>query len=190
MVQELLPNSRPKTALYGAIGGLYGSAAMSVVRLAARRRGLIDKMVPQAVEEWATARAGVEPPGGAAGHHILDQVMHLGYGAAAGALYGALHGTGSRRPLASGARFGGLVWLIGAGALFPLLNIARPLWRARGRENVVNLAAHLLYGISLQLVAAELSAPGDRRPTRDGERQAMASSTPPRTIAKCMGTTW
>ena len=43
--------SGPAAALHGALGGIYGAAAMSILRLAARRAGVIDKMVPQVVEE-------------------------------------------------------------------------------------------------------------------------------------------
>jgi hypothetical protein len=37
-------------ALAGAVGGLYGAAAMSVLRLGLHRAGIIDMMVPQVVE--------------------------------------------------------------------------------------------------------------------------------------------
>ena len=160
-----------ETSLYGAIGGLFGAGAMSVVRLAARRAGLIDKMVPQAVEEWAAQRAGLEVPGGPAGHHLLDQALHTGYGVMAGVVYGAALGTAGRRPLAYGTAFGVLVWLVGSGALFPLLRIARPFWRSGGAENAINLVAHVVHGISVQLVSEEM-AQQNRRATTDRERQA------------------
>ena len=166
-----MPSAAGEASLYGAIGGLFGAGAMSVFRLAARRVGLIDKMVPQAVEEWAAHRAGIEVPGGPAGHHLLDQALHAGYGVMAGAVYGAALGTRGRRPLGCGTGFGALVWLVGAGALFPLLRIARPLWRSRGAENAINLVAHVLYGISVQLVSEELSQQ-NRRATSDPERHA------------------
>jgi hypothetical protein len=73
-------------ALAGAVGGLYGAAAMSVLRLALHRAGVIDKMVPQAVEEWLSDRLNIDPPGGKAGHHVADQLLHLAYGAGLGAL--------------------------------------------------------------------------------------------------------
>lgn len=50
--------------LAGAVGGLYGAVAMSVLRLGLHRAGLIDKMVPQAVEEGRAfpLRASPETP--------------------------------------------------------------------------------------------------------------------------------
>jgi hypothetical protein len=71
--------------VYGVMGGVFGAGAMSVLRLWARRIDVVDEMVPQAVSEWLTARVGEEPPGGATGHHLLEEALHLGYGAAWGA---------------------------------------------------------------------------------------------------------
>jgi hypothetical protein len=56
-----------------------------------------------------------------------------------------------------GAALGLLVWLIGLAALFPLFGIGRPAWRSEPRENAVNLGAHLLFGLSVQIVAEELA---------------------------------
>ena len=101
--------------LAGAVGGLYGVAAMSVLRLALHRAGLIDKMVPQVVEEWISDRLNTDPPGGQAGHHVADQLLHLGYGASLGALGGPMLsgrepavGCGAERP--SGWRAGPSAW--------------------------------------------------------------------------------
>ena len=96
--------SRPGLAtavLAGAVGGLYGAAAMSVLRLGLHRAGLIDKMVPQAVEEWISDRLNIDPPGGTAGHHVADQLLHLAYGAGLGALGG---------PMVSGREGRGGLW--------------------------------------------------------------------------------
>jgi hypothetical protein len=80
----------PAGALHGALGGIYGAAAMSILRLAAHRAGLIDKMLPQVVEEWTLDRTGMKPsPASKTAHHVLDQFLHLGYGAAMGAVCGS-----------------------------------------------------------------------------------------------------
>lgn len=78
------------TVLAGAVGGLYGAAAMSVLRLGLHRAGIIDKMVPQAAEEWISDRLNFDPPSGRAGHQVADQLLHLGYGAGLGALGGPM----------------------------------------------------------------------------------------------------
>ncbi len=73
--------------MYGALGGVVGAACMTAVRMAARRRGLIDKMVSQAAEEWLTAHTDVPVPREPALHHALDQVLHFGYGGTLGLAY-------------------------------------------------------------------------------------------------------
>ena len=68
---------------YGAMAGVLAAASMTI-RMAARRRGIIEKTVPQTVEEWLASRAGVGAGAPPALHHLTDQVLHFGYGASAG----------------------------------------------------------------------------------------------------------
>jgi hypothetical protein len=53
---------------------------MSVIRLGMHRAGVIDKMVPQAVEEWLSDKMASDPPGGEVGRQVADQALHLAYG--------------------------------------------------------------------------------------------------------------
>jgi hypothetical protein len=133
--------------LAGAVGGLYGAAAMSVLRLALHRAGLIEKMVPQAVEEWMSDRLNIDPPGGTAGHHVADELLHLAYGAGLGALGGPMvSGRETRGGLWRGAGFGLASRAFGMLVLVPALRVARPAWRAGPLENATNIAAHLVFG--------------------------------------------
>jgi hypothetical protein len=160
------------TVLAGAVGGLYGAAAMSVGRLALHRAGLIDKMVPQVVEEWMSDRLNTDPPGGQAGHHVADQLLHLGYGASLGALAGPmLSGRNARGGLWRGTAFGLASWAFGMLALVPALRAARRGWRAGPLENATNIAAHLVFGWAIQLVVEE--PPRQKRGrTSDAERMS------------------
>ena len=47
----------------GMLGGALGASAMTIVRLTARRLGLVEAMVPQSAEARVTEASGVEPPG-------------------------------------------------------------------------------------------------------------------------------
>ena len=165
-------NGLVQQVVFGALGGLYGAGAMSVMRLAMRRAGVIDKMTPQVIEEWISDRTGVDPPGGRAGRQVADQVLHLGYGlfwgAVAGPLLASLRGRASLLP---GTLFGAALWAVGACGLFPLLGIARAPWRSSAGENATNIAAHLAYGVSVQLLTEELAQQPDRRRTSDVERR-------------------
>jgi hypothetical protein len=129
---------------YGGVGGLYGAAAMSIVRLALHRAGFIDKTVPQAVEEWIAPRLGFEQVGGKGAHNLADQLLHLGYGAVLAALAGPiLIGRFRRAGLSRGLLFGSATWVIGL-LIRPILGIAHRPQRASWRENVTNIVAHIL----------------------------------------------
>ena len=156
--------------LYGAVAGVNGAACMSVLRLAMRRAGIIEKMPPQVVEDWLARRIGLEPPGGSAGHHVADHVIHLGIGATAGAMYGAL--TATRRPTyTSGLLHGLTVWSVGFVAMIPNIGIARSAADADTGENVVNVAAHVVYGLVLALLVQAMRDQ-HRRPASAPERYA------------------
>ena len=131
--------------VHGALAGALGAACMTALRMAAHRAGWLEVMVPQAVEVWAREKSGVARVSDAASHHVADQLLHLGYGAFAGAVYAGVAG----RQRANSTRalgFGSVLWAFGSAVLFPALRIARPLWRASPREELVNFAAHGLYG--------------------------------------------
>jgi len=162
---------RTRVALYGALGALYGAAAMSLVRFSLRRVGLIDKMVPQALTEWAANKLGAEPPVVPAGHPVADQLVHLGYSVGWGGIAApVLFATGQRQNLAIGSLFGLGLWAIGPMALFPLLRIARPAWKSSATENFTNLATHLIYGLAVQLVTEEAVRQRERGASSDMTR--------------------
>lgn len=144
-----------ETAALGAIGGVIGASCMSALRMAAHRAGLLDKQVPQAVEEWVSHGTGVQP--GFAGHQALTQLIHLGYGMGWGALYGAIAGSGRNGTAVKGSVFGTAQWAVGFLGLLPALGIARPAWKQSTTENSLNIAAHLLYGVVTALMTEELA---------------------------------
>ncbi|MFL5304407.1 MAG: DUF6789 family protein [Polyangia bacterium] len=167
-------SSNGRRLVYGALGGVVGAACMTAVRMAARRRGLIDKMVSQAAEEWLTAHADVPVPREPALHHALDQLLHFGYGGTLGLAYALAAG---RRPdgRGRGLAFGVAAWLLGSWALMPALGAKRPPWRKSLTENAVDLAAHSLYGVVTALVAGEMQRQPDHGPTSDSHRYAVRS---------------
>lgn len=144
--------------LTGAVAGAVAAHPMTVLRLAARRAGWIDRMVPQAVEESLMGDVDAPP----LTHHALDQALHTGMGAALGALDGALWRATALPTAARGALLGGGSFLFSTLVLLPGLGAGRSLWRSDAREIAVNLAAHLLFGLSAALVNEELAGQPDR----------------------------
>lgn len=148
--------------LHGAIAGAIGAGTMTLLRTAARRAGLIDAMVPEAVERWAAARLGA-PGGDPVVHRLADQAIHHAYGAALGAGYGLLSRRASVPSTKRIVGFGIATWALGGLVLFPALRIARPAWRARPREVATDLAAHLAYAGVVAYLTDELArAPNPR----------------------------
>ena len=156
--------SAVQRAGHGAVAGAMGAACMTVLRMAAHRAGLIEKQVPQVVEEWLVQRSGLAPPGGPMGHQAANQLLHLGYGASWAAALGLATRHRTRAPLLRGALFGAAQWAFGFFVLMPALGVTRPAWRQRARENAVNLASHVLYGAVTALVSEELLAQDEHTP--------------------------
>lgn len=158
-------------AAYGAMAGAIAAACMTVIRTSARRWGIIEKTVPQAVEEWLTERAGIGGRSHPLVHHLADQILHFGYGAALGACYGLAVRRRTRTVLARGAAYGVATWLFGSWLVMPLIRAKQSPWRKRASENAVDVVAHIAYGMATALVAEELSSQSDRGPSSDLRRQ-------------------
>jgi hypothetical protein len=154
--------------VHGALAGMMGAACMTVLRLAAHRKGWIDAMVPQAVEVWAKDEAGLGWPRTAATHHVADQLIHLGYGSTCGAIYALCVRPRESASLGRSLGLGLGLWAIGSMLLFPALKIARPVWRQQPREELVNVSAHVLYGAVTSLVLDEFGRQAQTQPRTHG----------------------
>jgi hypothetical protein len=130
----------------GLTAGFIAAGAMSVLRLTARRAGLIERMVPQ---ELHTELAGVDPSADAPAHQFGAEILHHAVGAGAAALFGAV--VPARPGLLHGAALGLGLWAIDVLVLIPALRVVR----IGGHK--VDLAAHLLYGAIVVLAVNELS---------------------------------
>jgi hypothetical protein len=152
--------SRSQGALYGLIAGVNGASCMSVIRVMARRLGLLDAMPPQVLRESLSGprdrRDAPMTP------QILDHAIHLAVGLTGGALYGALFG---RRggPL-SGLAWGGAFWAASLLMFAPVLGRRRARAQARLPQAGVNLIAHLVWGWVLALMVRDME-------DQDAERQ-------------------
>ncbi len=158
--------------LYGAIAGTLGAACMTVIRMTARRHGVIEKTIPQAAEEWLAARLPAIRPESASLHHLADTLMHLGYGAFLGSLYGVTVRRRTNTALLRGFGYGIATLIAGSWIALPLIGAKGAAWRKRPPENLVDLVAHLAFGAATALVAEELTAQPDRGVTSDASRRA------------------
>jgi hypothetical protein len=140
--------------------GLVAAGVMSALRLGAHRAGLIDRAVPQVLQERAAGALGVTPPGGSAGHQLAAEIAHHAVSMAGGAVLGGL--SGRRPPLLGGLALGIALLALDDLVLMPALGVRRIGGRA------VDAVAHVVYGGVVAYAARELAA------------QARLTASPPR----------
>ena len=122
----------------GAVGGVAGSISMSFARIAAKRAGLLRESPPEAITRQRLAVPGAARP-------LVAGAAHLGYGALAGAAFGALPRS-IRDRRGAGAAYGAATWILFEGAIAPALDLVQARER-RPLERAVLLADHLVYGV-------------------------------------------
>ncbi len=159
--------------LYGALAGVVGAACMEPLRIAARRAGWIDKGLHQAMEETLAHKLGLGRFSASESHHVADHLLHFGYGGVQGALYRLARRGRRGGVVRPGLLFGALSWLINGTLVVPALDATRPIWRARPRESVINLSAHLVFGVVTALLSDELRGQ-HHGPTSDRHRWQMS----------------
>jgi hypothetical protein len=152
-----MPRDLLDRVIHGALAGVNGAATMTVLRMLAHRAHLLDQTVPQKVEQRARRGTGLRARRVPAMHRVLEQALHLGYGATWGAIYAAIFGGERRSHVAPAVGFGVAQWAFGIAVLFPVLKIGRPPWRSRPRENAINIASHLLYAAVTAFLTEELA---------------------------------
>jgi hypothetical protein len=141
--------SRYEGVLHGMTAGLVAAGVMSTARLLAHRAGLIDRMVPQVLQERVAGAAGLDVPGGSAGHQLAAEAIHHGVSLAAGGALGAVTATPG---FAAGVVYGLAIWAVDALGLLPALRVQR----VGGRT--VDLIAHGLFGATVAFAMRALAS--------------------------------
>jgi hypothetical protein len=142
-------------AAVGAGAGALATAAMSVLMVAADRAGLMGKHPPEAITETILDGAGVETPSQDV-ENAVSTVLHLAFGATAGALFevGRRRLLPGRAAIPAGAAWGLAVWAVSYAGWVPWLRILPPPDEDRTDRQVVMVAAHLVYGATLGAIAS------------------------------------
>lgn len=137
----------------GAVAGLGGTLAMSVVMLAAQRAGLMGTLPPKRITERALEGLHLRSSGGTV--NAMAAGAHLGYGMAAGAAFGQI---GKRLCLAlpsgiKGAVFGTVLWAASYFGWVPALGLMPPPPKDRPGRPGSMLLAHIVFGAVLGLLS-------------------------------------
>ncbi len=152
---------RPLQALLqGGIAGFVATGPMSIFMLATKR--FLPKrhqyvLPPEIITEDLAERLNMKWHMNKMEVEAATVVSHFGYGTAMGSLYGA---SGKKLPLPSpvkGLLFGLIVWAASYLGLLPLIGMLESGQREQGRRNLLMIAVHVVWGVTLGLVAEVLS---------------------------------
>jgi uncharacterized membrane protein YagU involved in acid resistance len=147
--REVAVRQEVRDLIDGGIGGVIGTVAMSSLMMAARRAGLLGRQPPERLVEKGLDRFGISR--NRETQDALSVVMHFGFGATMGALFGLVY----RRlhvpigPAPAGTVFGILVWAVSYKGWIPALGVLPPPERDRPGRQLTMIAAHLVYGWTL-----------------------------------------
>jgi uncharacterized membrane protein YagU involved in acid resistance len=148
---------RPATRLLiGAIAGFAATLPMTAAMRALHRRLPQDERYPAPPRELidsASDAVGADLPDETA--RDLTLAAHFAYGAATGALIGAIL---PRPGPVSGAAAGVAVWAGSYMGWIPAVRLLEPATRHPARRNGMMIAAHLVWGAATALAIRELGA--------------------------------
>ena len=153
--------------LAGALGGLAGTWAMNEAQR--MWTNAVDGEAPESAAGKHDARDWQERSEGQNSNEIAAQavagtvigrrlhreelavgaaLVHYSFGAAVGALYGALAARHPRQ--ASGVGFGLAVWLLADEIAMPLLGLSESTLRRPAEKRMQSIAAHIVFGMTAE----------------------------------------
>lgn len=136
-------------AVAGAASGAIATVWMSGFMLAAQRLGWLGQMPPKKIADAGLDAAGAEEAPEPA-RRATAALLHLGFGAGMGALFGAFHQrTRLPHPLAQATVYGLGIWLASYCGWVPALGIMPPPQRDRPGRPTAMVLAHVVYGVAL-----------------------------------------
>ncbi len=157
----------------GLVGGLVGAGVMSV------GHALVTTIVgngsapaaPKDEEEDATVKVADRLSKAVRGRSLTEReramaghVVHYGFGAAMGLVYGAAAAVAPIVTIGAGVGFGAAVWLGAHAIVVPALGLARSPLRRPPAKEALELVLHLAYGVSVGLVREAIVGAGPSVP--------------------------
>lgn len=145
-------------ALLGLVGGLLAAGAMSLAHRIVS--DAIPKAEPPSAPQAEDSTVKVASAAARLAGFRLDEdqkplasnVVHYGFGASVGALYGAVTEIVPRVAAGVGLPFGVAVWLGAHVIAVPALGLAEPPTREPVGKEAEEFGLHLVYGVTTELV--------------------------------------
>ncbi|MFC6081175.1 DUF6789 family protein [Sphaerisporangium aureirubrum] len=160
--------------VHGAVSGALATVAMSAAMVAGDQAGMMKGGHPPKHIARAVLPGHKRRP--KPGEGVLGAVAHMGFGAAAGALF-AMIADGGRARVSRGVAYGLTIWVVSYQGWVPRLGILPPVHRDHPERQTVMAAAHVVYGAALVLAlnrlrsraTAKASQPSSPMPLPAGE---------------------
>ena len=150
--------------LRGATAGALATAPMSAVMVGAKQLGLMGGMPPEKITSSVLRRSGIHPSEGQ--QDALATILHVGFGTAAGAVFGVM----APKPLIArvpvGMAYGAAIWGVSYMGWVPAFGIMPAADRDRRDRQMVMLAGHLVYGTALALMVGRRAGASSTAPER------------------------
>ena len=147
-----------QSAMTGALAGAAATIPMSAVMYASKRAGLMGEYPPVVITDTALESAGVHPDKDT--EEVAAGIAHLGFGAAAGAIFGILRSEldlpGSSE--LQGILFGLGVYTVSYAGWIPAMNILPEPDHDRPGRQPSMAAAHVVYGAVLGGLVGRLAS--------------------------------
>ena len=147
--------------LLGALAGLAATAPMTLAMKLMHEQLPREEqypLPPRQVTEGVAEKVGVNQDLDEGEREAATWASHFAYGAACGALYGALSGERvDRRPVLAGVGFGVAVWAGSYLGWLPAAGIIAPATEHPARRNALMIAAHVVWGATAGAALAGLA---------------------------------
>jgi hypothetical protein len=139
---------------WGAASGAASTVALTGLRQAMARAGLVGETAPEQVVARLEGLGLLDGWSGGA-RRALTVAAHFGYGAGTGAVFGLLRAGGREKngapsslstEAAVGSALGLLAWAAGWTALLPLAGVHRPPWKEDGANVLLPVLDHAFFG--------------------------------------------
>lgn len=147
--------------LLGALAGLAATGPMTLaMKLMHEQLPRAEQypLPPRQVTEGLAEKAGVNEHLDEEEREAATWVSHFAFGAACGALYGAVSGEGlDKHPVLAGVGFGAAVWAGSYLGWLPAFGIISPATEHPARRNALMIAAHAVWGAGVGVAVERLS---------------------------------
>ncbi len=142
--------------LTGALAGLIATVPMTAAMALLHRRLPPEErypLPPREITMKVAEEAGVADKMSETQRLAATAASHFGYGAAAGALYAPLAPKARAHPALGGIAFGLALWAGSYLGWLPAAHILRPATEHPARRNALMIAAHVLWGATMGVLA-------------------------------------